>query len=111
MRAAVARGEIALLDEHAHERLEAGLGSAVTIERCERPLDVLCVGVDRRSDELVLGLEVVVDVADRDVGCSGDVRERRPLDALLVQNPARGGDEPLALTELGFGAGPPGTAS
>jgi hypothetical protein len=69
------------------------------------------VGVDRRCDQLVLGLEVVVDVADWDIGCLCDVGERRPLDALLVQNPACGGDEPLALAELGFGACPLGAAS
>ena len=55
------------------------------------------MGVDRRRDELILGLEVVVDVADRDVGSVGDVRECRPLDALLVQKPGGAVDEPLAL--------------
>jgi hypothetical protein len=40
------------------------------------------VAVDRRGDKLVLGLEVVVDVADRDIGGLGDIGDRRLLDTL-----------------------------
>src|SRR5262249_38386856 len=52
---------------------------------------------ERRLDQLVLGLEVVVHVPDRDVGRLRDVGERRPPDPLLVQHPAGSGHEPLAL--------------
>jgi hypothetical protein len=60
-------------------------------------LDVLDVAVDRRLDELVLRLEVVVDVSDRDVGRPGDVGDRRLLDALLVDHPARPRDQAFAF--------------
>ena len=55
------------------------------------------MGLDGRRYDVVLGLEVVVDVARGDVGHLGDVRERGPLGALLVQELHRGADQPLAL--------------
>ena len=63
----------------------------------ESGLDVLDVRLDDGSYELVLGLEVVVDVPDRDVGRRRDVSERGPLDTLLIEQLRRGGDEPLPL--------------
>jgi hypothetical protein len=51
----------------------------------------------RGCDQLVLGLAVVVDIADRDLGRLRDFRDRRLLDALLVDRLARAGHESLAL--------------
>ena len=55
---------------------------------------------DRRLDELVLGLEVVVDVADRDVGRPRDVGDGCGLDALLMEQLARAGDQTVAFALL-----------
>jgi len=55
------------------------------------------VGLDDSLHEVVFGLEVVIHVPDRDVGDLSDVGERRPLNALLVQNETRRLDEPVAL--------------
>ena len=57
----------------------------MVLERVEHCVDVVRVAGDRRLDELVLGLEVVVDVADRDVGRPCDVGDRCGLDALLMK--------------------------
>ena len=57
--------------------------------------DLLCMSVDDCRDDFVFGLEVVIDVADRDVRDLGDVRERCPFDALLVQELDRSGYEAL----------------
>ena len=70
----------------------------MTIERRERRPDVASMTVDRCGDELVLGLEVVVDVADRHLSGVGDVGQRRGLDALLVENLACARDQPLPLS-------------
>ena len=48
---------------------------------------VLNAGGDDRVDELVLGLEVVVDVAERDLGGLSDIRQRRAVDSLGVEDP------------------------
>jgi hypothetical protein len=71
----------------------------VAIERREHCLDVQRVSVDRCPYEFVLGLEVVVDVADRDLRSLCDVRNRCLLDALLVQHLARASHEALSLAE------------
>ena len=74
----------------------------MAIERRERRLDVLCLSVDRRLHEFVLGLEVVVDVAHGHVRRLRDVGERRLLDPLLMQEQARTLDQPLALVGHGL---------
>ena len=99
-RAAVAGGQLALVGELAEQRLQPGLRRSVALERVEHCVDVLRVAVDRRLDELVLGLEVVVDVADRDVGRLGDVGDRCLLDALLMDQRARAGDQTVAFALL-----------
>ena len=63
-------------------------------------MDVVRVAGDRRLDELVLGLEVVVDVADRNVGRSRDLGDRRLLDALMMDHLARAGDQTFAFALL-----------
>jgi hypothetical protein len=55
------------------------------------------VRLDCRLDQLVLGLEVVVHVSDRNVGRQRDVGERRPFYPLLIQDPAGGGHQALPL--------------
>jgi hypothetical protein len=60
------------------------------------------VRVDRRLDQLVLGLEVVVHVSDRNVGRQRDVGEGRAFDPLLVQHPAGGGHQALTLASKRF---------
>ena len=92
-RAASSRWSVSCADQ----RLQPRLRGAVALERVEQRVDVAHVAVDRRLDELVLGLEVVVDVADRDVGRPRDVGDRRLLDALLMDHLARARDEALAL--------------
>ena len=72
-------------------------GVAVARERAEQRPDLRGVSVDRGVHEFVLGLEVVVDVADGHVGRVGDVGDRRLLDPLLVEPLARACDEPLAF--------------
>jgi len=92
---------IALIRDRAQEGLQPRLGTAAAIERREHRLDVLRMSVDRRLHELVLGLEVVVDVAHGHVRRLRDVRERRLLDPLLMEDQARTLDQPLALVGHG----------
>ena len=61
-------------------------------------LDLVGVCGDHRVDEVVLGLEVVVDVADGDIGGIGDIGERRALHPLRVERLTGAVDQPLALT-------------
>jgi hypothetical protein len=58
---------------------------------------------DRCLDEIVLRLEVVVDVAGWDVRRPRDVSDRRLLDALPVDQLARGSDQTVALALLASG--------
>jgi hypothetical protein len=58
---------------------------------------LLEVVVKNCGDELVLGLEVVVDVADRHVGALGNLGQRRPVHALLVEERGRAPDEALSF--------------
>lgn len=57
----------------------------LSVDGRERRRDLLCVGVDDRRNDLVFCLEVVIDVAGRDIREFGDVGERCPLATLLVQ--------------------------
>ena len=72
----------------------------MAFEGREHVRDVPGMGVDRGRHEVVLGLEVVVDVADRDIGRLRDIRDRRLLHALLVEHLACTRDESLALAGL-----------
>ena len=63
----------------------------------EGRLDLLCVGVDGRRYDVVLGLEVVINVPSGNVRGLCDVRERGPLDALLVQELHGGCYQPLSF--------------
>ena len=69
----------------------------MSVDEREGRLDLLSVGLDDRRDDIVFGLEVVVDVAGGDIGGIGDVGERGPFDALLVQELGRGGYQPLSF--------------
>jgi len=60
-------------------------------------LDLVELGLDHSSDQVVLGPEVVMDIPDRDVRGLCDIGERGGRDALAVQPFARAGDEPFAL--------------
>ena len=97
MGAAALRGELALVCERSDQRLQACLRGAVAIERGEHRLDLERVSLDRRGDELVLGLEVVVDVPGRDVCLLRDLGQGRALHALLVQEAACARYQALAL--------------
>ena len=72
----------------------------MALERVEHCLDVVRVAGDRRLDELVLGLEVVIDVANRDIGRPRNVGDRCRLDALLMDQLARAGDQTFAFALL-----------
>ena len=67
----------------------------LSVDGREGRLDLLCVGLDDRRDDVVFGLEVVVDVAGGNVRGAGDLGERGPFDALLVQELGRSGYQPL----------------
>jgi hypothetical protein len=63
----------------------------------------LLIVLNDRGHQRVLGLEVVVHVAERDVGGGGDVGQSRPLHAVLVEDPPRGRDQALALPPVAPG--------
>jgi len=69
----------------------------VALERLDQFCGLLLVAVEDGADELVLGLEVVVDVPDRDVGVFCDLGERGAVDALLVDQNLRAFDQTLPL--------------
>ena len=98
MRAAVLGDDLALGGVTPDEGLQPALRGAVTrVDEREGRLGLLDVGLDDRRDDVVFGLEVVVDVARRHVRGLRDVRQRCPFNALLVQELACGGDQPLPL--------------
>ena len=68
-----------------------------SVDQREGRPDLLYVRFDDSGDDVVFGLEVVLDVAGGYIRGLCDVRERGPFDALLVQKLGRGGDEPLSL--------------
>ena len=107
MRAAVPGDQLALLPERAEQRLQPVPRRGVRgLDPGEDRADLAQVRLDHRLEDGVLGLEVVVDVAERDVRGRRDVRERGLLDALLVDPLAGGGDQPLPLAgRFGLGAG------
>jgi hypothetical protein len=98
VRAAVPGDQLALVRQGAEQRLQPVSRLGV---RClhagEDGGDLAQVRLDDRLDDGVLGLEVVVDVAERDVRGRRDVRERGLLDTRLVDPLGRGGDQPLPL--------------
>ena len=57
----------------------------------------ISVRFERRFDQLILGLEVVVDVPQRYIRPRRDIGERRALDPLLVKRALRALDQPLPL--------------
>ncbi|GHI01967.1 hypothetical protein Scel_02880 [Streptomyces cellostaticus] len=64
------------------------------------------MGVHGGLDQLVLGLEVVVDVAEGDVAGPGDVREGGLLHALLMEDLDGGCDQAFTLAApAGAGGG------
>ena len=58
-----------------------------------------CELVDERLADRFLGPEVAVDVAERNTRLARDVRERRAVEALLVNQLCRRVDEPRALVD------------
>ena len=96
-RAAGLADQIALAGPLPDDPLQPGLRGAAPVQRRERRPEAVAVRVDRGLDQLVLGLEVVVDVPHRHAGRLGDVGEGCPLDSLLMQHKAGSGDQPLAL--------------
>jgi hypothetical protein len=66
-------------------------------DRRERRPGLLDVGLDDGRDDVVLGLEVVVDVADRHVRRLRDVGQRRLLDAVAVEQLGSRRDQALPL--------------
>ena len=94
---------------YSDERLEPAFGVRRRSSDRDRVVDVLHMGVDDGADELVLGLEVVVDVAQRARRRVGDVGERRLLDALLVDQASRPATSRSRFP--GLGARAPATAT
>lgn len=78
MRAAVLRSVLLgrflrLGGKHSDQRLESRLGATVTtLQLGQRRLELVLVGLHDCADDVVFGLEVVVDVADRYLGIPGD---------------------------------------
>ena len=62
--------------------------------RVERRFDLHEVDLDGREDDLVLGLELVVDRGLRHADGVGDHLQRRPVDTVLGEQVERGGDDP-----------------
>ena len=87
---------LALGGELTHKGLQPSLrGPVMSVDGCERRPDLLYVRLDDRRDDFVFGLEVVVDVAGRDVRRLSDIGERGLFNALLVQELGGGGYQPL----------------
>src|SRR5437868_552372 len=97
MGAAELRDQIAAICQQANECLQPRLRRSMPVEYLDRVVGALDVRVDDRSDERVLALEVVVDVAERYVGGFGDVGQGGLLDALAVDELRRSVDEAIAL--------------
>ena len=85
--------------ELVNESLQTRAWCPPPIQTCEQLVTFLGITFDYRVDQLVFGLEVVKDVTDGHVGLSGDVGQRRTLDALVVDHPASTLDQ--LLTFLG----------
>jgi len=96
--AAVLGHDLALGGELPHEGLQPALGGPVmSVDEREGRLDLLCVGLDDRRDDVVLGLEVVVDVPGGDVRGLCNVRKRGPLRATAVQKLHGGSHQPVSF--------------
>ena len=92
------RDQLRLLRERREQRLQPVARAVVRrLDPGEHRPGLAQVRFDDRPDEVVLGLEVVVDVAERYAGRGRDVRERGPLDPVGVEHLARGVDQPLPL--------------
>ena len=72
----------------ARVRIRLGVG------RVERDLQLHELDLDRGDDDLVLGLELVVDRRLRHADGVGDHLERRAVDPVLGEQAERGGDDP-----------------
>ena len=97
-RAAVVGDRRARLRQHRHQRLEPGLGATVAaLQGRRRGPDFLGACLDDGGHDVVFGLEVVVHVAQRHLGCLGDVRKGGGRYALAVEQVACGGDQSLPL--------------
>ena len=101
-RAAVLGGQLALVHQGADEPLQPGPRRAAPVQAGEHGPQLAGVRVDRRLDQLILGLEVVVHVPDRNAGGQRDVGERGPLDPLLPEHLAGRGHQPFALARGRF---------
>jgi hypothetical protein len=98
VRAAVPGDQLALLPERAEQRLQPVPRRGVRgLDPGEDRADPAQVRLDHRLEQVVLGLEVVVHVAERDARGRRDVRQGGLLRALLVDPLARGGDQPVPL--------------
>jgi hypothetical protein len=96
-RAAVVGDQFAHVAPVPGERLEPRGWASPLVEGGEHRLDAPVAVFDDTPDEIVLGLEVVVHVAQRDAGCVGDVRQGGRRDALSVHEVACARDKPLSL--------------
>src|SRR5262249_37755253 len=67
------------------------------LEQAQLPRQLL---LDQRIEQLLLGAEVVVEGADRDVGLLGDLGDRRLLHAARGIQPPRGGQQGDARARL-----------
>ena len=85
------------LGEHDLARpLRVGLG----IGRVERGLQLHELDLDRGDDDLVLGLELVVDRRLRHAEGVGDHLERRAVHTVVGEQPERGRDRPGSAPSL-----------
>jgi predicted DCC family thiol-disulfide oxidoreductase YuxK len=97
LRTAGGGDEVSLIREHPDVGPQPRPWRPVLVELREGARHRLLVRADRGGDQFILGLEVVVDVADRNISGSCDVRQRRRLDALTVQHLPCGNGQTLAL--------------
>ena len=85
------------------QRLEASARRPPSFERGEHGRELAGPRGEHRADELVLGLEVVVDVSGRHIGGFGDLYQRRRLHTLAVHEIAGAGDEAFAFAATTLG--------
>ncbi len=84
--AAEAGGGLTLIDPAGDERLQPGGRVREGVQAVGEGVELRAVVVHRGFDQLVLGLEVVIDVAERHLGRTGDVAEGGLLHALLMED-------------------------
>jgi len=89
--------DVALLAERPEHRLQPSARGAMPLGASKHLAHGISVRLERRFNQLILGLEVVVDVPQRNIRPRRDIGERRAIDPLLVEHGLRALDQSLPL--------------